>query len=967
MKLNSQENSLLLEKNNSPISDALLQLHQDFEKVTNSTELETFMSSHDSMLMNESEAKVAVRINAVDVEKLIPSLESLGFEVIGTASELHFVEGMIAIDSITSLESLVAEGLIAISPIPTPIASTGSVTSQADFVLESDRVRNSLPTGFDGTGVEVGVLSDSYNNLNGAATDIASGDLPAGGVTVVQDLSSGGSDEGRALLQLIHDIAPGADLSFATAFGGSLNFANNIRALAQAGADIIVDDVVYLTEPFFQDGVVSLAVDDVVTNHGVAYFSSAGNNGNIAYESTRINFAIDTVGGVTGQFYDFDPSFGIDTRQRVTIPAGARIRLSFQWDDPFFTTDGVDTDLDIVLVDSAGNVVAVSQDNNLVNQTPSEFLVFTNSTSQTDFDVMIRLFSGPQPGRIKYIPFDVGSDPDAFYQEYATNSSTIFGHAAAINASAVAAVPYFDQNNPEFFTSLGPTTILFNSDGTRKPSPEIRQTPRIAAIDGTDTTFFGSDVDGNGFPNLFGTSAAAPHAAAVAALVKQANPSFTPAQIYNRLESTAKDIGAPGFDNLTGFGLINAYDAIFGSVVPAPLNFTDNFEDGDLSRAYETNTNGAGRIQVTSEGGPIGTRHLTLDSSVGLTDPSLNEVILHVDTTGASNVVLSFDQKEFNDEDDLMPERFTGSVNADGVALSVDGTNWFRLISLTGSNSTNTYQTNIFNLSNFAFANGITLGSDVRIKFQQFDNFPISSDGFAFDNISLTGNLTGTSGDGQNLTGNNGNNSLIGSTGDDTISGLGGNDSLVGLAGDDTILGGDGKDTLRGNLGDDLLKGERGFDLLWGDRGNDTLMGGLGGDTLRGGADQDLLQGNSGFDVLFGNNGDDTLLGGYGNDQLKGDQGSDRLDGGVGNDALNGGAGTDFFVLKPGEGNDVISDYVDEIDRFVLGGGLEFNDLRIVQNMNNSQIRLTATNEVLATINSVNANVLNADDFIVES
>ena len=141
----------------------------------------------------------------------------------------------------------------------------------------------------------------------------------------------------------------------------------------------------------------------------------------------------------------------------------------------------------------------------------------------------------------------------------------------------------------------------------------------------------------------------------------------------------------------------------------------------------------------------------------------------------------------------------------------------------------------------------------------------------------------------------------------------------------------------------------------------------MGGDTLKGGANDDLLEGNSGFDVLFGNNGNDTLLGGNGNDTLRGDGGSDRLEGGMGNDNLLGGAGADLFVLRAGEGNDVVSDYFDGIDRFVLGGGLAFKDLKIVQNINSTQIQITGTNEILATLNSVTANFLNADDFIVES
>ena len=480
------------------------------------------------------------------------------------------------------------------------ITYTGSATSQADSALEADRVRNALPTSFDGTGIKIAVLSDSYNNLGGANDDIASGDLPAEGVTVIEDLPSGGSDEGRAMLQLIHDIAPGAELLFATAFGGQQEFADNIYALAEAGADIIVDDVGYLTSPFFQDGIVSQAVDDVVNNYAVTYFSSAGNSGDIAYESTEINFTSDSEGVYSNQFYDFDRSAGVDTRQTITIPQNGQVRISMQWDDPFYTTDGVDTDLDIFLLNPTDNsVVAGSNDNNLVTQTPSEFFLFKNDTAQTEFEVVITLADGVAPERIKYIPFDLGYNPANIYQEYRTDSSTIFGHPAATNAFAVGAVRYNNLNNPEPFTSAGPTTILFEADGTPKAEPEIRQKPDITAIDGTDTTFFGSgDFDNTGFPNFFGTSAAAPHAAAVAALIKQANPDFTPEQIYERLESTATDINTSGFDTLTGVGLINAYDAIFNDYVGS--SNSDTFFADDR---HDTIDGNAGRDRLHGEGG----------------------------------------------------------------------------------------------------------------------------------------------------------------------------------------------------------------------------------------------------------------------------------------------------------------------------------------------------------------------------
>jgi hypothetical protein len=520
-----------------------------------------------TLILDNTGNQVLVRITATDPESLLTDLEPFGFELTGLESELYFIEGYVNIAQLEALESLASEGLLGVIPVYEPIINVGSVTSQADSVLDADLVRNASPVGYDGTGIEIGVLSDSYNNLGGEASDISSGDLP-NNIDVLQDLGGGGIDEGRAMLQLIHDLAPGADLSFATAFTGVAGFANNIRALATNGADIIVDDIGYLTEPFFQDGAVSLAVNDVVAD-GVAYFSAAGNSGDVAYESTQVDFVPDPVfTGVSA--YDFDPGAGVDTRQRITVPNNSQLRLSLQWDDPFFTTNGVDSDVDVYLLDPNGNIVASSFIDNIASQTPVEFLVFNNNTGQTNFDVLITLFDGPEPERLKYIPFGIGSNASNIYQEFATNSPTVFSHPAATGAMAVAAAPYFNPTTPEAFTSEGPTTILFTPAGKRLTTPEVRQVPDITAIDGTDTTFFGSDFEGNGFPNFFGTSAAAPHAAAVGALVLEANSDFTPNELYDRLESTATDIAAPGFDNVTGAGLINAFDAVFVATQPTP-------------------------------------------------------------------------------------------------------------------------------------------------------------------------------------------------------------------------------------------------------------------------------------------------------------------------------------------------------------------------------------------------------------
>src|SRR4029079_15211899 len=163
-------------------------------------------------------------------------------------------------------------------------------------------------------------------------------------------------DEGRAMAQIVHDLAPKARIGFATAQGGEVNFANHIRALAgltgarrrRAGfkADVIVDDVVYHVEPFFQDGIVAQAVDEVAAA-GVSYFSSAGNRpSTMAYDSkprivpaseaanSGLNFANVPPELDAGGFHDFDEGQGIDISQTVQI-GGGNPSIVLQWNEPY--------------------------------------------------------------------------------------------------------------------------------------------------------------------------------------------------------------------------------------------------------------------------------------------------------------------------------------------------------------------------------------------------------------------------------------------------------------------------------------------------------------------------------------------------------------------------------------------------------------------------------------------------------
>jgi hypothetical protein len=530
-------------------------------------------------------------------DALLSALRGLGMEDGAAAGNL--VSGRLpiaALDQAARLSSL--RGMT-----PSVMRThAGRVRSEADTTHRVVQVREDR--GLDGTGQKICALSDSYNNdasaLTTARTDIESGDLPGAGnpegnttpVDVLDDEVTDERDEGRAMLQLIHDLAPGAELGFHTAFKGVGNFAQGIRELADAGCTVIVDDVGSSIEPFYQDGPVSNAVDDVVSD-GVPYFSSAGNDGQNSYEAPFRNSGRPGVLNSTSVRHDFDPSLTTDTEQSITVRAGGSFTIfTFQWTDPSEVVEGSagpDTDLDIALVNAADSIVAQSARDNLGSfPAPVESMEYTNEsgTDQT-LDLVVEKAAGPDPDEIKYIYFGT----DFQVNEYDTLGPTIYGHPMAEGAMAVAAAPFFntaaynsnsDPATLASFSSKGGIPILFDQSGNRLSTPVERQKPDVTGTDGIDNTFFGFDlpddffngVDADPHPNFFGTSAAAPNVAAIAALIKEVRPGLPPTEVYDRLESTAADITdrfnrngefvgvAEGVDPWSGHGFVQAPEAV---------------------------------------------------------------------------------------------------------------------------------------------------------------------------------------------------------------------------------------------------------------------------------------------------------------------------------------------------------------------------------------------------------------------
>jgi hypothetical protein len=213
---------------------------------------------------------VSLRINEI-TPALHAELKSLGFELTASTDNLkitpnhQMITGWISFDRLLDIARL--SSIFHIRPVDKPVVLTGDVTSAGDAILRADLARSNF--GVDGAGQTVGIISDGVSHL---AASQATNDLPVA-VNVINNRFGG--DEGTAMLEIVHDLAPGAGLAFADYGAGQIDFANNISLLQQAGCTVISDDIIYFLEPVYEDGIIAQTVDDVVNNHDVVYTSSA--------------------------------------------------------------------------------------------------------------------------------------------------------------------------------------------------------------------------------------------------------------------------------------------------------------------------------------------------------------------------------------------------------------------------------------------------------------------------------------------------------------------------------------------------------------------------------------------------------------------------------------------------------------------------------------------------------------------
>jgi hypothetical protein len=442
---------------------------------------------------------------------------------------------------------------------------------------------------FDGSGIRVGIISDSFNALGGALADVELGELPGEQnpfdrelpVKVLSDLDPGAvvaTDEGRALAQIVHDVAPGAELLFHTVlddvegglFANGQGFAKAVNALRSADVDIIFDDTILL-DSLVKDGDAAQAVDRSVED-GIVYLSAAGNNGLIAYESNFRKGERFSFNGLDLETHDFDPGLPVDSFQKVDVAEdGTLLRPLFS---SYFNDGNTPSQLSILLVNSpelpsGSNIRAISSP--LSTDTLGEALsalTYSPKEGEDLYYVIVRDASEiiDEGLQVRWVSTANGLDRSIEYEyvDLLLGTPTVYAQANSEKAITVGSASD-DGSTYDSFASRGGTPILFDDEGQLLSKPIVRQKPDVIGRDNVKTTF----PEGSSFNPFVGTSAAVAHVAGIVALMEDASGGsdvLSPETIKLILGSTDASV-EPTLGLPSSTGLVQPVSAILGAKI----------------------------------------------------------------------------------------------------------------------------------------------------------------------------------------------------------------------------------------------------------------------------------------------------------------------------------------------------------------------------------------------------------------
>ncbi len=453
------------------------------------------------------------------------ALEGAGARIERIGEALGVVQAWVPADRLDEVAAVASVSRV--TPAVYGVTRAGSALSEGDRILRSEALRD---LGFDGTGIKVGVISDGIDSL---AISQSTGDSPA--VTVI-DGQSGSGDEGTATIEIVHDVAPGAAIGFCG--GGqddgitTVDFVDCANKLVtEFGAEVIVDDLGFPAEPYFEDGVVARTVRQIVGS-GVLWATAAGNDAQKHYQGDYRDSG--------NPFHAHDFGAG-QVAMLVDVPPGGGTAF-LQWANPY----GAATDVyGVCFTDSTGSTLGGCSERLLGDTVP---LAVLDMPCEGPANCTPFLLVGKAAGLAR--PIEMVFDR-AKPRTLASAADSIYGHPCVPGVVSVVAIDAADpgHDTAQAFDSQGPCTIYF-------PAGEVREKPELAAIDGVTVSGAG------GFQSPFhGTSAAAPHVAGIAALLAQAFPGRSEAQLDQAMNQSAVDIGATGADRVFGSGRVDALAA----------------------------------------------------------------------------------------------------------------------------------------------------------------------------------------------------------------------------------------------------------------------------------------------------------------------------------------------------------------------------------------------------------------------
>jgi hypothetical protein len=529
----------------------------------------------------DGQARLYLRIDGKGIAARVNELIGMGVEPAAVAGDYDFMEAWVPYNRVVDVASLSWVRLVGMAGIPA--SDLGAFQTQGDAIHRANLARSTF--GIDGTGAKVGVISDGVVNL---ALAQGSSDLGA-----VQVNAIGSGDEGTAMLEIVHDLAPGATLAFSSGNGGSANMILSQNWLANTGlCNVIVDDLWFPREPYFEDGNVATNAANLVTLKDVVYFTSAGNR---AQRHVQQNFvdggvrAIGTAGNFRAHAFGAN-DYTLDLRLSNPSGTGVRHTIVLQWGEKFGTAA---KNFDLYLLD--GTLSNVLQSSTTVQNGAGdavELIDFTyNGPDNAPAFLVVDFNSaGAAPANM---PLKIAANGPRFLQ-YVNPAGSINPHAGHPLLMAIGAIDAADPGNdsPEAFSSRGPFQVLF-------PAPATRGKPDAMGIDDVSVSGVG------GFPTPFsGTSAAAPHGAGIAALLRGVLPALTSQQVRDALKAGAVDLLAPGFDNSTGAGRLDAMLTIAPFLNQPPVAVAGNDTTVECGGAL-TNVKLDGSNSYDPDGDPL--------------------------------------------------------------------------------------------------------------------------------------------------------------------------------------------------------------------------------------------------------------------------------------------------------------------------------------------------------------------------